>query len=232
MHQLLASTLGILAAVTLASGCSRQDKDSEGIKEQQIHAEPFDQVLPKYPSRYWQEGLKNEMAALQPDERVLLEKFISRHIKTSPTTEQVPVPDGTTLKQAIFAQRIVDTVTERQDAEIAALRELSQKQEGELLALRGIADIRRDDAVKNSISATKPQNVSVPAEDVTAHAKARQDALINYGVPELEAQLRISMQKDRSDPRWQEFQSDSPVTADIRIRLMVARRAVDQSFPP
>ena len=232
MRQPLVLALGIIVALTLTGGCSRQDKAPVDIREKQIPAESLDQVLPKYPSRYWQEGIKNEMAALQPEERHLLEKFISRHIKTSPSIDQIPLPDGTTIKQAIFAQRIVDTVTERQEAEIAALRELSQKLEGELLALRGMAELRRDDSVKNSISATRPSNVSGPAEDVTAYAKARQEALINYRVPEMEEQLRISMQKDRSDRRWQEFQTDSPTTAAIRIQLLMARRAADQLFPP
>lgn len=231
MRHFIVSGLGIFAALALMNGCSPQDKSSEGTAQQQFHTAPTDQILPKYPSRYWEEELKHEIAALKSDERDLLEKFMLRHVKTSSTIDQVPIPDGATIKHAIFAQKIVDMITLQQEVETNVLRELIRKQEGEIAVLKKETP-RRDEVALNSTSAARQQNPNMSTEYANGYNQAKQNALISYGVPELERQLQISMQKDRADPRWAEFQTDSPVTASIRSRLIAARRAADQSVLP
>jgi len=228
MRHFIVSGFGIFAALALMNGCSPEDKPFEGTTQQQFNATPTDQILPKYPSRYWEAELKHETAALKSDERDLLAKFMSRHVKTSPTIDQVPIPDGATIKQAIFAQRIVDMVTLQQEVETNALRELIRKQESEIAVLKEEV-LRRDEVTLNSMSTARQQNPNVSMKNANGYNQARQNALINYGVPELERQLQISMQKDRADPRWAEFQTDSSVTASIRSRLIAARYAADQS---
>jgi hypothetical protein len=228
MREFLISGFGICSALAFISGCSPSPQST---RSQEIRAELSDKAIPKYPSRYWEEELRKEISTLTPDERSLLEKFMSRHVKRSLTMEQVPVPDGATIKQAIFAERIVDMVSQQREGEISALRELVRKQEAEIAALKDTMR-PRDELAVNSAGGVRQQSSSVPVEQVSGYDRDRQAALINYGVLELEKQLQISMEKDRADPRWAEFQTDSPVTASIRSRLIAARLAAEHSVVP
>jgi len=228
MREFLISGFGIFSALACISGCSPSPQSTPS---QSVRAESGDKAIPKYPTRYWEEELRKEIATLKPDERILLEKFMSRHVKSSPTIEQVPVPDGATIKQAIFAERVVEIVLQQHEGEMFALRELMRKQDAEISALKDTMR-PRDELAANSANASRQHSPSAPADQLRGYDQDRQDALIRYGVPELERQLQIAMEKDRADRRWTEFQTDSPLTASIRSRLIAARLAAEHSVGP
>lgn len=63
---------------------------------------------------------------------------------------------------------------------------------------------------------------------IAAYGNQRRSELRNQtfeemGVPELERSLAVQEARDRSDPRWDEFRSDSPKTASTRAQLRQAR---------
>lgn len=228
MRRLTSSLLGILALVFFC-GCSPQDEKLEGNTDNQIVADPLNQALPKYPSRYWQVELKLVMESLPPAEKDLLIKFMSRHIKTSLTSNQIPVADGVTIKQAIVVQSIIDAEMEQQEIELSALKELIKKQADEIVFLKDVA-LRSNKEATYSVNNNRQQVIRETVE-INTYNKAMQQALERYGVPELEAQLQIAMQKDRADPGWLEHQTDSRETAAIRMRLVTARHFAEQSVP-
>jgi type IV pilus biogenesis protein CpaD/CtpE len=230
----------LLLAVTISAltgGCSSQNapdakKPTTTHTKTEARSEPYHQLLPQYPSRYWENELSETIAKLAPDERDLLLRFMERHIKTSPTAIQLPIPSGATIGNAIIAQRIIEIVEAQQEEEIASLRQTIEKKEFEINQLR--EEVRRSNAIASAatrqIQATPDPSSS--QQDTHQYAKALEAALVRYNVPELERQLAISMKKDREDPRWQEFQTDSPITAAIRAQLLVARRSAEQAALP
>lgn len=62
-----------------------------------------------------------------------------------------------------------------------------------------------------------------------AIAEAQSQAESKSGVPELERQLRDAEARDRADPQWQHFKSDSPITSGIRSQLLAAREQANRS---
>jgi len=52
-------------------------------------------------------------------------------------------------------------------------------------------------------------------------------AATKLGVPSLEAELQNAERLDRADPRWNDFQADSPITAKLRAQLQSVRSQVD-----
>lgn len=58
-------------------------------------------------------------------------------------------------------------------------------------------------------------------------ATVGEQAAIRLGVPNLEQMLAQNEALDRQDPRWADFQSDSPQTAKVRTQLMQARAAAE-----
>lgn len=61
----------------------------------------------------------------------------------------------------------------------------------------------------------------------TLWANSLKAAEQKLGIPELEATLAQNEQLDRSDSKWQQFQSDSPITARIRQQLLRQRAVAD-----
>lgn len=223
-------TTALLMVAILLIGCSK----------------PIDTVLPKDVSRYWYEEIKPVMAKLQPEEQELLTKFMNRHmlrVESGQVLAAIPIADATTIKQAIAEQKIFDAAEVKQQAETSALKEKIQQQEAEAVALKeslrqqetealAIKELARQQDVKTGAArdVTSQHEANVAVQDANALSKIRQQAMLDYGVPELERQLQVAMQKDRQDPRWGEFQSDSSVTAAIRNRLVVAKVAAEQSI--
>lgn len=224
----MSNILVLLIVAVLLVGCSK----------------PIDTVLPKNTSRYWQAEMKQVMEKLQPEEQELLAKFMNRHV---PTVESggvaFPIADGTTIKQAIAEQKFFDAVETKQKAGAAALMEKIQKQEAEAVALNEALrqqtaevleikeSIRQQEAKdRYSANSTTQHEANVAVQDANAYNRIKQQAMLDYGVPDLEQQLQIAMQKDKQDPRWLEFQSDSPETAKIRSRLLAAKVAAEQSI--
>lgn len=209
-------------------------------------SKPIDTVLPKDVSRYWYEEIKPVMAKLQPEEQELLTKFMNRHmprVESGQVLAAIPIADATTIKQAIAEQKIFDAAEVKQQAETSALKEKIQQQEAEAVALKeslrqqeaealAIKElIRHQDAERMVVSdLIQQRGANMAAQDASAYNQVRQQAMLDYGVPDLERQLEVAMQKDRQDRRWNEFQSDSPVTAAIRSRLVSAKMAAEQSI--
>lgn len=229
MRYPLVSIFLVIVVTSFMGGCSKHEKSPLNTADKQISTESLDQLLPEYPSVYWDVELKNVVASLQPNEKVLLEEFMSRHIKKSTTDKQIPIPNGTTLRQAIFVQEAVDALMAEQEAEMASLKDTVQKQDSEILALK-TESLRCEVAAANQVSKTTDQSLNVPPGNINTSEQAKQNAYISYGVPELERQLEFSMNKDRKDPYWEQFQVDSTGTAAIRVRLMAARHAAEQSI--
>lgn len=62
----------------------------------------------------------------------------------------------------------------------------------------------------------------------TLWANSLKSAEQKLGIPELEATLAQNEALDRSDPKWKQFQSDSPITARIRQQLLRQRAVADE----
>jgi hypothetical protein len=69
--------------------------------------------------------------------------------------------------------------------------------------------------------------VSAASEKARYWNEAMAQAGVKLQVPQLEAALAQNEALDRQDPRWAEFQSDSPITAKLRTQLQAARSQVD-----
>lgn len=64
--------------------------------------------------------------------------------------------------------------------------------------------------------------------DFTKEAQAT--AFATYQIPQLEEALRFSEQKDRAHPLWEQYQRDTPETAEIRQRLSSSKSAANASM--
>lgn len=67
----------------------------------------------------------------------------------------------------------------------------------------------------------------VAADKAKAWDQAYKLAADKIGVTSLESELRQNEALDRADPKWQQFQADSPITAKLRAQLQSARGQVD-----
>lgn len=67
----------------------------------------------------------------------------------------------------------------------------------------------------------------VAADKAKAWDQAYKLAADKIGVTGLESELRQNEALDRADPKWQQFQADSPITAKLRAQLQSARSQVD-----
>lgn len=67
----------------------------------------------------------------------------------------------------------------------------------------------------------------VAADKAKAWDQAYKLAADKIGVTGLESELRQNEALDRADPKWQQFQADSPITAKLRAQLQSARGQVD-----
>lgn len=220
----------------LSGGCTSQD-DQEKLSpkppQEVTSINPIDIVLPEYPSRYWELEMEETISKLQPAEKELLIKFVNRHIKLEPTIDQIPIPKGITLKQAIFTQKLIDAESAKLKQEIDGLKAQIQKQQEEIYVSKEM-ELKYKNALSSSMNG---QNTSFSKHSGDTELKNRnqnnqalQEAYLRYGVSELETQLKVSMQKDRQDKRWDQFQSDSQTTQEIRDRLLAARLAAERSM--
>ena len=75
-----------------------------------------------------------------------------------------------------------------------------------------------DHSIRMSIAAYKAQALA------DAIAKSEQTA----GVPTLAQQLKEAELRDRADPQWNQYRSDSPITAGIRQQLNSAREQAER----
>lgn len=57
--------------------------------------------------------------------------------------------------------------------------------------------------------------------------QAFNQAATKLGIPQLEAMVRANEAADRAAPQWNQYQSDSPITAKAKAQLMAARSMVD-----
>lgn len=67
----------------------------------------------------------------------------------------------------------------------------------------------------------------VAADKAKAWDQAYKLAADKIGVTSLESELQQNEALDRADPKWQQFQADSPITAKLRAQLQSARGQVD-----
>lgn len=67
----------------------------------------------------------------------------------------------------------------------------------------------------------------VAADKAKAWDQAYKLAADKIGVTSLESELRQNEVLDRADPKWEQFQADSPITAKLRAQLQTARGQVD-----
>lgn len=234
LRSLVFTAMIAMLAGSLLVGCSSPQQESPAAPvitpiTGKATADVHDLALPVYPSRYWEDEFRDSMEKLSLGERRLLRAYMEQHVKTSGSVVQIPVPDGATIGKAIFAQLTIERIGAGPNAELDSLRETIEMKDRELSRLR--QEVR---SLAPSGTGCPPPQIGhdahiAPATRTSQNDRSREEALIRFGVPELERQLTISMQKDRQDPRWHEFQTDSPVTASIRAQLIEARRAAEHS---
>lgn len=73
--------------------------------------------------------------------------------------------------------------------------------------------------------------LAVAAFKAQALAEAMEKSEMTAGVPSLTQQLKDAELRDRADPQWPQFRSDSPITAGIRQQLTSAREHATRLAP-
>lgn len=68
-------------------------------------------------------------------------------------------------------------------------------------------------------------NASIAKKKADFTKEAQGMAFAEYQIPQLEEALKFSEQKDRAHPLWEQYQRDTPATAEVRQKLQSAKNA-------
>lgn len=140
--------------------------------------------------------------------------------------QAIQVTDNTNSFRAQTERQVVEGYVENQAAAINSAAEIASRQEDRLA--RELEHRASYDAAQLEIQQAK---LAEQKKQVAVFNQARENALVSYGVPELERQLNAA---HANDILWPEYatRGDSRVTASIRSRLIAARYAAERSALP
>lgn len=232
MKIVLAVISGILVLFYFVGQGSKVNLSQEQIR---------DTTIERATSRYWDSDIEDELAMLTYEDRTLVYEFMAAYHNNYVDFYQGKI----TFRDAIFYQKLTGNIP-IQDSRVLALDNTIQKQYKEIEALKAEKNYYRQayENAKKAQQVSQPQVVFVqPNNELTNSSKLYQDKATpkpkridkesvyrNYGVYDLEEQLRRARLLDLQDPKWKLYQTDSPRTQEIRRLLLEAREAADRSM--
>ncbi|OJS99953.1 hypothetical protein [Marinobacter nauticus] len=232
MKLVLAVVLGTLGLFAFIGQANKIDLSRDGL---------HNTVIERAKSRYWDSDLEDVLAMLTYEERTLVYEFMKEYHSVYVDYYQGEI----TIGDAIFYQKLTGKLPVQQSKELA-LNDIIRKQLEEIESLKAQSK-HYQIAYENALNAQAPsqpqvifiptntdqKNSTVMGRDETPPTAKKHDKTSvyrSYGVYELEEQLRRARLLDRQDPKWSEYQTDSPRTQEVRLMLLEAREAADRSM--